>query len=259
MKKHDGIAIVSGGLDSVTLVYDLLSRGHVPHLLSFNYGQKHSKELTFASKAAEKFELKHDIVDLSGLTALISNSSLTSEQAVPDGHYAEENMKQTVVPNRNMIMLSIAAGVAVNNSYNYVATGVHSGDHFIYPDCRPDFIIAANAAIVRGNAGFGGVHDWNQFPQNQPQEFVKAPFLFFSKADIATLALRLGVPLHETWSCYKGGDKHCGKCGTCVERLEAISIAMQREGVSSNWKDFQDQTEYEDAEYWKGVVPASDK
>jgi 7-cyano-7-deazaguanine synthase len=262
VKKHDVVAIVSGGLDSTTLVYDLLMRGYTPHVLSFDYGQRHKKELKFAALAAKKFELKHDIVDLSGLTHLISNSALTSEKhdswpdvsgdpkiEVPDGHYAEETMKLTVVPNRNMIMLSIAAGIAVNNNYQHVATGVHSGDHFIYPDCRPEFIIAANAAIVRGNAGFGLIYDWNAFPQNQPQEFVLAPFLFQSKADIALRALQLDVPLHETWSCYKGQDVHCGKCGTCCERLEAINIAEERHGQGKV-----DQTQYEDSEYWKEVV-----
>lgn len=150
MNTPNCIAIVSGGLDSTTLVYDLLNQGNTPHLVSFDYGQRHKKELQYAKVTAMQLRLQHDIVDLTGLTKLISNSALTglghieyhgdnyiksvhNPIEVPDGHYAEETMKQTVVPNRNMIMLSIAAGIAVNNKYEFVATGVHSGDHFIYP------------------------------------------------------------------------------------------------------------------------------
>jgi len=261
----DSVAIVSGGLDSTVLVYDMLDKGFTPHMLSFNYGQRHKKELDFAKRTAARLGLRHDIVDLSSITRLISNSALTSapddilepesyDIEVPDGHYAEDNMKATVVPNRNMIMLSIAAGVAVNNSYKVVATGVHGGDHFIYPDCRPRFINAANAAISLGNAGFGA------FPEVAENEHLAevmfTPFLYKTKADIAYRALELDVPLHETWSCYKGGDNHCGKCGTCVERLEAIDEAVTR------WNDAHEATEnvvedftvYEDTEFWKTAI-----
>lgn len=267
----DSIAIFSGGLDSTTLVYHMLHQGMVPHLLSFNYGQRHNKELEYATRTAYKLGLRHDIVDLTGITHLISNSALTSPKCtgcladgypdrycpvhgeasseaieVPEGHYAEDNMKKTVVPNRNMIMLSIAAGIAVNNSYERLATGVHSGDHFVYPDCREEFIQITNAAIMSGNKGFGPFDD-NGILANG-LAFIYAPFLHKSKADIAYKALELGVPLESTWSCYKGGEKHCGKCGTCVERLEAIDEA------TGAYLKAEDKTEYEDTEFWKEAI-----
>lgn len=267
-KASDSAAIVSGGLDSMTLVYDMIMRGHRPHLISFDYGQRHGKELYFARAAAKNLKLRHDIVNLTGITRLISNSALTApkhiqfneagheveanEIEVPDGHYAEETMKATVVPNRNMIMLSIAAGVAVNNSYKQLGIGVHSGDHFIYPDCRPRFINATNAAIVLGNAGFGGIAEQ---PDNAwPDDFLYTPFLHWSKADIALHALKLSVPLHMTWSCYKGGDLHCGRCGTCVERLEAIAEAIYQYADLHDGDAKFDHTEYEDTEFWKQAV-----
>lgn len=236
-----GIAVVSGGLDSTAMIYHMLNDGHELDLVSFDYGQRHKKELQFAAATAKTLGLKHDIVDLSSITHLISNSALTSygqpasefkatdknglghtlatDITVPDGHYAEETMKATVVPNRNMIMLSIAAGIAVNRSAEFVATAVHAGDHFIYPDCRPGFIEAVAAAVWVGNEGFGAFN-------NYPDEAVMAPFMHYTKMEIAFRALELGVPLHMTWSCYKGGENHCGRCGTCVERLEAIHDAF---------------------------------
>lgn len=277
--KSDCATIFSGGLDSTTLVYHLVQQGYEPHLISFNYGQRHKKELDYAANTAFKLGLQHDIVDLSGITHLISNSALTSkcicnagpafdgpdrdcpqhgehghdEVEVPEGHYAEDNMKATVVPNRNMIMLSIAAGVAVNNSYKFLATGVHAGDHPVYPDCRPRFIRTANAAIVVGNEGFGPI-------PTQPEaaellEYVQAPFLFWTKEDIARRAFELDVPFEDTWSCYKGGEKHCGKCGTCVERLEAIHDASKSiHGERAAGKGFFDNTQYEDTDFWRQAV-----
>jgi 7-cyano-7-deazaguanine synthase len=265
----DSIAIFSGGMDSTVLVYKLLEEGHVPHLLSFNYGQRHSKELLSAEIIAYELKLQHDIVDLTGLTHLISNSALTSCPGtphrghtssvpksepieVPEGHYAEDNMKKTVVPNRNMIMLSIAAGVAVNNSYKFVATGVHAGDHFVYPDCRPRFIEATNAAIMYGNEGFGAFTKIAN--SGWPIEAIYAPFINWSKEDIAYEGLKFRVPFHLTWSCYKGGDKHCGKCGTCVERLEAIDGAQKRYHQEHQTYGPVDRTDYEDTEFWKEAV-----
>jgi 7-cyano-7-deazaguanine synthase len=270
--QSDSVAVFSGGLDSTTLVYDMVSRGYEPHLLSFNYGQRHKKELSYAEKTAFTLGLRHDIVDLTGITHLISNSALTSSQEykansgkatfaesvqpaidVPEGHYAEDNMKLTVVPNRNMIMLSIAAGVAVNNSYKFVATGVHAGDHFVYPDCRPRFLDAANAAIVLGNAGFGAIPDNFDGDENMsPFGFLYAPFSELSKAEIAAKAFQLEVPLADTWSCYKGGETHCGRCGTCVERLEAIHEAVEiiYGGKAADLGLF-DPTQYADTEFWR--------
>lgn len=274
----DSAAIFSGGLDSTTLVYLMLEAGMTPHLISFDYGQRHAKELEYATRTAEKLKLRHDVVDLTGITHLISNSALTSDSArhtkpmtagdwasgkdtewvstphieVPEGHYAEDNMKKTVVPNRNMIMLSIAAGVAINNNYACLGTGVHAGDHFVYPDCRPRFIKAANAAIVIGNEGFGDIPE--QVEGAWATEFLYAPFIHRSKADIAFRAIDFGVPFEETWSCYKGGEKHCGKCGTCVERLEAINEAGKRWYGDNRPYDSIDATQYEDSNFWKEAV-----
>jgi 7-cyano-7-deazaguanine synthase len=150
-----------------------------------------------------------------------------------------------------MIMLSIAGGVAVNIKAGALGIGVHAGDHFVYPDCRPLFIRHANAALVRGNAGFGGISKEYEDASLSPFDFIYAPFISWSKADIATTALRLGVPFEDTWSCYNGRMMHCGKCGTCVERLEAIDEGARRRGLLLKHVD---NTEYEDSEYWKTVM-----
>jgi 7-cyano-7-deazaguanine synthase len=252
----------------------MVNLSYEPHLLSFDYGQRHKKELQYAGETAFKLGLRHDIVDLTGLTRLISNSSLTSQPDtivrtgaqdyevqkneefidVPEGHYAEDNMKLTVVPNRNMIMLSIAAGVAVNNSYKCVATGVHAGDHFVYPDCRPKFMQLIDAAILAGNEGFGPFEN-NKLEYTQLRSFLYTPFMHATKTDIAQRAFELEVPLADTWSCYKGGEIHCGRCGTCVERLEAIhDAALALYGEKAADMGFFDPTKYEDTEFWKTVV-----
>lgn len=273
MTQQKVVAIVSGGLDSITLVHHLLSENYEVDLVSFDYGQRHKKELQFARGCAKTYNLRHDIVDLTCMTHLISNSALTNrgmsidtdniahpDIEVPEGHYAEENMKQTVVPNRNMIMFAIAAGAAINRGADFIAAAQHSGDHFIYPDCRPRFIAAANAAIVIGNEGFGKIGE--QHPATVPSQFIMVPFLHQTKADIAYRALQLEVPLHMTWSCYKGGSKHCGRCGTCVERLEAIHEALTKYNEKDPGNPYRapevggrhDFTEYEDTEYWKQAV-----
>lgn len=230
------VAIVSGGLDSTTLVYHLLKEGYEVDMLSFDYGQRHSKELTYARATAKRLGLRWDTVHMEWLGNLLreSGSSLVSPIDVPDGHYAEENMKATVVPNRNMIMASIAAGICIAQDGYWVAAGPHNGDAAIYPDCRPVFWHSLEDTIRIANRGFLP-HGWH----------FELPFIYWSKNDIALEAKRLKVPVELTWSCYKGGDKHCGRCGTCVERLEAMSHA----GID-------DPTEYEDTEFWKAQVNA---
>jgi len=232
MEKVKAVAIVSGGMDSTVLAYWLAKQDYDVHMVSFDYGQRHRKELEYARKTARALYVQHDIIDLSALTGLISNSALTGNKPVPEGHYAEENMSQTVVPNRNMMMLSIAGAIAVNEKAKILATGVHAGDHPIYPDCRPDFIHAFNHALRLGNEGF--IHE----------DFKTiAPFVHSSKASIARIGHGFGVPFEDTWSCYQAGEIHCGRCGTCVERAEAFYLS----GV-------EDPTTYESPNYWKQVT-----
>lgn len=217
--------IVSGGMDSATLAYYYADKGYDLHLVGFNYGQRHRKELLSLEAIAQRLNASWQVVDLSALRDSLAGSSLTSDDVeVPDGHYAEETMRATVVSNRNAIMLSIATGIAVSNGSNLVATGVHSGDHFIYPDCRTEFIEAIDEAFQLGTKSHAvdGFH-------------LEAPFVRIFKSEIAEIGATLRVPYEITWSCYKGGDKHCGRCGTCVERIEAFIDA----GVT-------DPTEYED-------------
>lgn len=210
------VAIVSGGLDSVTLAHLLHEEGYALHLLAVNYGQRHKKELRYARACARRLGARFDVVPLAGVGRLLAGSALTSEEvSVPDGHYAAESMRVTVVPNRNAILLAVAFGVAVAEGACVVATGVHAGDHFIYPDCRPGFIAAFEHMETLATEGFtveSGI-------------VLRAPFLHVSKTEIARTAAKLGVPIEQTWSCYKGGTLHCGTCGTCVERREAFREA----------------------------------
>lgn len=208
------VTIISGGMDSVTLAYLLASEGFSLHLLSFDYGQRHLKELEYAKLCAERLDAKFDIVDISGIGRLLKGSALTDSVPVPHGHYAAPSMAITVVPNRNAIMLSIAYGVAVAEGAEVVATGVHAGDHFVYPDCRPEFIEAFDKMQKKAVKGFG-----------EDSLRLYAPFVNWSKADIVATGTRLGVPYADTWSCYEGGEVHCGECGTCVERKESFQLA----------------------------------
>lgn len=215
MSRTKTIAIVSGGMDSVVMAHMLASEGHDLTIMSFDYGQRHKKELEFAKRCAANLNVPHIVVDMAHLTGLISSSSLTNANIeVPDGHYAEQTMKQTVVPNRNSIMLNIAAGFAISTGARHIATAVHGGDHYIYPDCRPAFIKALDAMLSVANEGF-----------IDPSFTIIAPFLYADKTFIASEGARLGVDMTETWSCYKGGDIHCGSCGTCFERREAMRDA----------------------------------
>lgn len=229
------VVVLSGGLDSTTLAHHVYDQGFNVYAISFNYGQRHNKELECAAYQAELLNAAHEIVELPFFGTLFagSESSLITDEEVPEGHYAEDSMKATVVPNRNMIMTSIAIGYAVSIGADRVCLGVHAGDHFIYPDCRPPFFGSLNMAAKIGNEGF--LH---------PMFGIDTPFIDWTKNDIAARAVELNVDISKTWSCYKGGDLHCGKCGTCVERLEAIAST----------KLDVDPTEYEDPDFWKTVV-----
>ncbi len=194
-------------MDSVTLAYLLAYEGFSLHLLSVNYGQRHLKELEYAKLCAKRLGAEFDVADISDIGRLLKGSALTDDVPVPHGHYAAPSMAITVVPNRNAIMLSIAYGVAVAEGAELVATGVHAGDHFVYPDCRPEFIEAFGAMQKKAVEGFG-----------DESLRLYAPFVEWSKADIVATGDRLGVPYADTWSCYEGGEVHCGLCATCGER-----------------------------------------
>lgn len=217
------IVLLSGGVDSTALLWrELRSFGPNGVLaLSVHYGQRHQKEIAAASAVAAKAGVAHQIVSLGGAAdVLFAGSALTSAIDVPDGHYTDESMAITVVPNRNMVLLSLATAYAVSRGSPRVAYAAHAGDHAIYPDCRPEFVGFMNDAIMA--ATDDGVALW-------------APYQDMTKAEIVKEGHRAGAPLGLTWSCYKGGEKHCGKCGTCVERREAFVKA----GVNdpTGWAD----------------------
>ena len=232
-KPRKAVIIYSGGMDSFTLFHKALNVfGPLNvHALSFNYGQRHAKELYYAQSEALRFGVRHAIVDLHKLQGLLGGSALTSDIDVPEGHYAQDNMKLTVVPNRNMIMLSIAVGYAVSVGAGTVWFGAHSGDHEIYPDCRAEFVNAMNGVTAIANY--------------QPVE-VQAPFQYLDKHTILQTGAALGLGEEDyvrSWTCYKGGEQACGVCGSCTERLEAFA--------KLGWVDPLD---YADRETYKRVL-----
>ena len=196
-------------MDSITLLHDYKDR--IALGISFDYGSNHNaKEIPFAERHCKRVGIKHITIPLEFMHKYFKSSLLEGADAIPEGHYEDENMKSTVVPFRNGIMLAIAAGIAESNGLDHVMIANHGGDHAIYPDCRPEFISAMSSATSAGS--YNGVT-------------VIAPYSCITKGDIARRGKELGIDYTETWSCYKGGDKHCGKCGTCVERKEALRDA----------------------------------
>ena len=205
----DCILILSGGMDSVTLLYDYQER--IALAISFDYGSNHNaREIPFARMHCERLGIPHHVIPLDFMTTYFRSSLLSGADDIPEGHYADENMKSTVVPFRNGIMLAIATGMAETNDLSYVMMANHGGDHTIYPDCRPEFVEAFDAAAHAGT--YNGVH-------------LLSPYCHMTKSQIAARGHELGINYAETWSCYKGGDKHCGRCGTCIERKEALAEA----------------------------------
>ena len=202
----NSVIIVSGGMDSITLLYD--HKDEIALGISFDYGSNHNaREIPFAKMHCERLGIKHITINLDFMHQYFKSSLLDGAEAIPEGHYADDNMKSTVVPFRNGIMLSIAIGIAESNNLDQVFIANHGGDHTIYPDCRPEFINAIDAAGTYNNVK------------------VVAPYTKITKSDIARIGKKLGIDYTETWSCYKGGEVHCGKCGTCVERKEALAEA----------------------------------
>jgi 7-cyano-7-deazaguanine synthase len=204
------VLILSGGMDSTTLLYDLVSQEYDVHAVTFDYGQKHKKEIAYAAKTCGYLDVPQEIIDVTVLNALAPSSLTRDGWEVPDGHYADENMKQTVVPNRNMVLLSLAGAFAIGIRAGHLFYGAHAGDHTIYPDCRPAFVSAMATAFH--------LCDWNDV-------VLAAPYLYLSKVEIVRRGLALGVDYSLTWTCYKGGEKACGNCGSCNERLAAFREA----------------------------------
>jgi 7-cyano-7-deazaguanine synthase len=209
--KMKTVVVYSGGLDSTVLLYWLLGRGHALKALGVNYGQRHRKELLSAESICSDLGVPFEVADLSLICGLLAGSSQTSvDVSVPEGHYTEESMKATVVPNRNMIILSVAIGHAISLRYDAVAYAAHGGDHVIYPDCRSEFAALIDAAAA--------ICDWHRVR-------LERPFVEKTKAQLVSLGNQLGVPFERTWSCLVGLDLHCGRCGACMERREAFELA----------------------------------
>lgn len=209
--KQPVVVLVSGGMDSVAALYEANQQYAVVGALSFNYGSKHNhKEIPFAEWHCRKLGIPHRTIVLDFVNQLFKSDLLQSGGAIPDGHYEEQTMKQTVVPFRNGIMLSIAGGYAESIEASGLVIAAHSGDHAIYPDCREDFMKSMADAIRLGT--YAAV------------EIIR-PFIRNTKAEIARRGHELGVDFAHTWSCYKGVDIHCGTCGTCTERREAFVLA----------------------------------
>lgn len=210
-EKPKVVVLLSGGMDSVTALYDVAENHEVVGTLGFDYGSKHnSRELPMAAWHAARLGVPHQVIELDFVNELFASDLLQSGGDIPEGHYEESNMKATVVPFRNGIMLSIAAGYAESQGADTLVIAAHSGDHAIYPDCREDFMKAMGDAIRLGT--YAGIQ-------------VLRPFIAMRKEDIASRGAELGIDYSKTWSCYKGGEIHCGKCGTCVERREAFLIS----------------------------------
>ena len=210
----DSVIIVSGGMDSITLLYEYKER--IALGVSFDYGSNHNaREIPFAELHCRRLGIPHLTIPLDVMHRYFRSSLLEGAEAIPEGNYDDDNMKSTVVPFRNGIMLSIAAGLAESRGLHYVMMANHGGDHTIYPDCRPAFVDAMSQATEAGT--YVGVQ-------------VLAPYTQITKTDIARRGAALGIDYTETWSCYKGGERHCGKCGTCRERIEALAEA----GIEDN-------------------------
>jgi len=205
------VVLLSGGMDSTVLAHHLKKEGVELRALSFNYGQRHMRELECALVQAAALHVPYRNADLFQLAGILPGSSQTDLTIpVPTGHYTQANMKATVVPNRNMILLAVAIGHAIAHGCDSVAYAAHSGDHAIYPDCRPEFADAMQAVA--------NLCDWKQIA-------LERPFIHKTKAEIVSRGFELGVNFQMTWSCYVGAVVHCGACGTCIERREAFWLA----------------------------------
>lgn len=206
----NAIVVVSGGLDSTTLLYHLLATRYELKGISVDYGQRHGlRELAAAEDICRRLGIEHRMLDMTSIVGFLGTNSLSDATTeVPEGRYEPETMQLTTVPNRNMILLSVGIAWAISSSFDSVAFGAHGGRYTPYPDCQPAFAESMNAVA--------GLCDWRKIQ-------VLAPFIDWEKGDIVRRGAELQVPFEMTWSCYKGGEKHCGICGTCVDRKEAFA------------------------------------
>jgi 7-cyano-7-deazaguanine synthase len=229
MSRRKSLVLLSGGMDSAVLLAASKHEGHEVYALGINYGQRHWREQMMARKLGYHYDIPFEHISLPVDVLSSPTSSQTNPHvAVPTGHYAADNMKTTVVPNRNMVLISMAISRGIAKGCDEVLYAAHAGDHDVYPDCRPQFVAAMQAAVA--------LCDWSQIE-------LKAPFLSSSKADIVQLGMTLKVPFEITRTCYTDEVIACGKCGTCVERLEAFHLA-----------GYEDPLQYSDREFWKTVV-----
>lgn len=205
----DSVIVLSGGMDSVTLLYD--RQEQIALAVTFDYGSNHNaREADCAALHCRRLGIEHLVIPLAFISQYFKSSLLEGADAIPEGDYAEDNMLSTVVPFRNGIMLAVACGIAESRGLTKVLIANHSGDHAIYPDCRATFIQHMSEAMKAGT--YIGVE-------------VVAPYTGIGKGDIAAIGRRLGIDYSETYSCYKGGEHHCGRCGTCLERKQAMREA----------------------------------
>ena len=221
MKK--AVVIYSGGADSLTLLTEMIETRVPVHALSVDYGQRHNVELEYAKRHCEAEKIDHTIIDLSSLREVLAASALTSDAEMPTGHYQAENMRQTVVPNRNAILLNIAAGFATTIGAKTVMYGAHAGDHYIYPDCRPKFIREQSQVLL--------------ISQEEPIQLM-APYVNLTKAEIMRIGSVLGIDYVNAWTCYdpqpssqKDVVVACGVCGSCVERIEAVALSKAKDST----------------------------
>lgn len=207
--EKDSVLVLSGGVDSTTMLWEY--RDRIAMAVTFDYGSNHNAaEIECARRQAEKAGVPHIVIPLAFIGKYFNSSLLSGAGEIPEGHYEDSNMKSTVVPFRNGIMLAAACGLAESNGLKFVMIANHGGDHAIYPDCREGFINAMSEAMAQGT---------------YTATRIFAPYTNLTKADIVARGARIGVDYSQTYSCYKGGERHCGRCGTCVERHEAFTLA----------------------------------
>lgn len=215
------VVIISGGMDSTTLLYDVVASGEETFAITFDYGQRHRREIECARETCARLSVPHRVANLGLLGELVSSALTRDQVPVPDGDYTDDTMRVTVVPNRNMVMLSLAAAFAIETGAGKLYYGAHSGDHAIYPDCRPEFVAVMKEALR--------LCDWHPIR-------LEVPYLHGDKTSILRRGIELGVDYSRTWTCYKGGDRSCGQCGSCRERLEAFRELGIVDPLEYEWK-----------------------